>query len=381
MTRINGRWLENPATQRVMTLLTDAGYQAYFVGGCVRNALLKTAISDVDIATDAHPDRVIELSDHAGLKAIPTGVEHGTVTVMSAGILHEITTYRKDIATDGRRAVVAFSGNITDDARRRDFTMNALYADAAGQVVDPLGGMDDLENGRVRFIENADTRIKEDYLRSLRFFRFCAWYGDPQAGLDPDALAGISANLEGLEALSKERVGAEFKKLLAAPNPAPAVAAMDNTGVLTRLLPGATSQYLAPLIHLEADDPNDPIRRLAALGGTGVQNGLRLSRADNKRLSVLREILATDMHGMAAGYRFGARAAIDGELLFSAMLGQQPPNGFRERAEKGNAQIFPICADDLMPELQGKALGLRLKELELRWIASDFSLTKTQLLT
>jgi len=380
MTRITGAWLENAATKRVMAMLNDAGHQAYFVGGCVRNALLKVPVSDVDIATDARPEQVIELAEKTGLKVIPTGIEHGTVTVVSDQIAHEITTFRKDVETDGRRAVVAFSGDLVEDAKRRDFTMNALYANSGGKVLDPLDGLDDLTNGRVRFIENAEQRIREDYLRSLRFFRFHAWYGDASGGLDREALAAISGNLVGLSRLSKERIGSEFKKLLQAPDPAPAVAAMEATGVLTRIIPGATSRYLAPLVHLEDADLHDAIRRLAALGGTGVQDSLRLCRADYKRLTVLREMLATDIRGMAAGYRFGTKAAIDGELLRSAMLEQPTPAGFRDIAAQGAAQKFPVVAADLMPEFQGETLGQRLQELEQRWLQSNFELTRSQLL-
>jgi len=380
MTQITGAWLENAATGLVMAMLNDAGHKAYFVGGCVRNALLNVPVSDVDIATDARPERVIELAEKADLKVIPTGIEHGTVTVVSDQIAHEITTFRKDVETDGRRAVVAFSDDLVEDALRRDFTMNALYADSDGKVIDPLDGLDDLTNARVRFIENAEQRIREDYLRSLRFFRFHAWYGDASGGLDPDALAAISGNLDGLSRLSKERIGSEFKKLLLAPDPAPAVAAMQATGVLTQIIPGATSRFLAPLVHLENTDPPDAIRRLAALGGTGVQDALRLSRGDYKRLTVLREILATDIRGLAAGYRFGAQAAIDGELLRSAMLEQPTPAGFRDIVAQGAAQKFPVVAADLMPEFQGEALGQRLQKLEQRWIHSDFELTRAQLL-
>jgi len=380
MTVVSGDWLTNAHTQAVMAMLADAGHQAYFVGGCVRNALLDVPVADVDIATDARPDRVVDLADRAGLKAIPTGVDHGTITVMSGQIAHEVTTFRKDIQTDGRRAVVAFADTMADDARRRDFTMNALYADAAGKVFDPLAGMSDITHGRVRFIDDAGARIKEDYLRILRFFRFSAQYGDPDAGLDAGALAAIAANLEGIEILSAERIGAEMKKLLSAPDPAPAVAAMETVGVLAQILPGATSRYLAPLIHLEDGDAGDPIRRLAALGGIGVREALRLSSKEYNQLSALREMLATDMRALIAGYRFGARAGIDGELLRSAMLGQSPPAGFRELAASGAAQVFPVAAADLMPALTGKALGDRLKQLELRWVTSGFKLSRSQLL-
>ncbi len=217
--KITGEWLTNPHTQAVCHALENAGYQALFVGGCVRNALLGVPVGDIDIATDATPEVVTEIQTRAGFKVVPTGIDHGTVTVIAKGIPHELTTFRHDVETDGRRAVVAFSNNVADDARRRDFTMNALYADASGVVIDPLGGLGDLQAKHVRFIENADDRIREDYLRTLRFFRFHAWYGDPQGGLDQDGLAAIAQNLDGLDRLSHERVGAEMKKLLGAPGP------------------------------------------------------------------------------------------------------------------------------------------------------------------
>ena len=239
MTQINDAWLKDADTQKVMTLLLVAGHQVFAVGGCVRNSLLGMPVTDIDIATSATPDEVVALAKSAELKAIPTGYDHGTVTIVVGQSPFEITTFRHDVETDGRRALVAFTDNIHEDARRRDFTMNALYADANGTVHDPLGGLDDLRARRVRFIEDADARIKEDYLRSLRFFRFHAQYGDPEQGLDEEALAAISANLDGLETLAAERIGAEMRKLLNATDPAPSLAAMNATGSLITILPGA----------------------------------------------------------------------------------------------------------------------------------------------
>ena len=213
MMKITAPWLQNDAAQVVCRLLTDAGYQAWFVGGCVRNELLGAPVADLDLTTDAVPELVMRLAKKAEIKAIPTGFDHGTVTLVQDGIPFEVTTFRRDVATDGRHAIVAFSDNIADDARRRDFTVNALYAGPDGQVVDPLGGLDDLKARRIRFIEDPDQRIKEDYLRILRFFRFYAWYGDTDEGPDPDSLAACAANIAGLQSLSIERVTAEMLKL------------------------------------------------------------------------------------------------------------------------------------------------------------------------
>ncbi len=377
--RIAGDWIERKGTKALMQTLEKAGHRALFVGGCVRNSLMGVPVADVDIATDAVPDRVVELASRAGMKPVPTGIDHGTVTVVSGGIAHEVTTFRKDVATDGRHAVVAFADDVADDARRRDFTMNALYARADGEVVDPLGGLPDLEARKVRFIDDAEERIKEDYLRILRFFRFHAHYGDAGQGMDPEALAAIASNLDGLDGLSRERVTAELLKLLSAPDPAPAVAAMAQCGALGRILPGADPRALAPLVHLEANRRPDPIRRLAALGGEPGER-LRLSKAEAGRLQILRDEIGSDKGIAELGYRFGATMAIDIALLRAALSGQSLRDDAADLAERGAAARLPVKATDLMPELKGQALGERLKLIEARWIESGFTLTRDQLL-
>ncbi|HHS89497.1 MAG TPA: CCA tRNA nucleotidyltransferase, partial [Rhodobacteraceae bacterium] len=299
---------------------------------------------------------------------------------VSAGMSHEITTFRKDIETDGRHAVVTFSDNPEEDAQRRDFTMNALYADPAGQVLDPVGGLADLEARRVRFIGDPVDRIREDFLRILRFFRFHAWYGDAQAGLDADALAAISGNLDGLERLSKERVGAEMKKLFSAPDPAPAVAAMRHAGVLGRVLPGADDRYLAPLVHLENGVDPDAIRRLAIAGGNDVADRLRLSRKEARRLELLHSLMGSALPLDEIGYRHGAQIGRDVALLRAAMSGREVSADELEKAAFGAGQKFPVSAADLPDSYQGPALGRALKELEQRWIDSGFTLGKDDLI-
>lgn len=381
MTRITADWITNPATQAVCRALAEDGAQVLFVGGCVRNTLMGLGASDIDIATDSEPDLVMNLARAAGIKTIPTGYDHGTVTLVSGGVAHEVTTFRKDIATDGRRAVVAFSTDIKEDAARRDFTMNALYARADGTVIDPLGGMPDLMARRVRFIGAASDRIKEDYLRSLRYFRFHAWYGDTDTGFDPDALAAIASNLDGLERLSRERVASEVLKLLGASDPAPSVAVMRSTGVLARILLGVDDRALAPLIHIEFEigaNP-EPIRRLAALGDPG--ESLRLSRAQVKRLQVLRKAATGGMPALELGYHLKRDAARDAMMLRCALFEQPWDNAFDTAIETGANARFPVRAADLMPDFQGPALGAKLAELETRWIASAFALTKVDLLS
>jgi poly(A) polymerase len=380
--QITADWLRKPEAQSVCAMLTEVGHEAWFVGGCVRNALLGAPVTDIDITTEATPERVTELAKLAGFHPVPTGFEHGTVTVVVRGEPFEVTTFRRDVETDGRRAVVAYAGSIVEDAHRRDFTMNALYAAPDGRISDPLGGLPDLEARRVRFIDDARARIGEDYLRILRFFRFHAWYGDPEGGLDSEALAAIAELSAGLETLSRERVGAEIKKLLAAPDPAPSVAAMVQTGVLGHVLPGADARALPILVHHEQDlgvAPN-PIRRLACLGGDRHADRLRLSKAEARHLERL-----LDHRGSAAtpeelGYRLGAETARDVVLLAASLLESDVPKKFAARIAKGAGAEFPVKPRDLMPGYEGAALGEKLRVLEDRWIASGFLLGRDDLL-
>ncbi len=381
MTTITADWLTDPAAQRVFAMFETAGHQALAVGGCVRNSLLGVPVDDVDISTDATPDETMALAKSAGIRAVPTGVDHGTVTLVVEDTPFEVTTFRADVETDGRRAVVRFSKDVSDDAIRRDFTVNALYCDARGQVLDPLGGLPDLAARRIRFIHDPDLRIREDYLRILRFFRFSAFYANPEDGFDADTLAAIAANIDGLDSLSRERVGTEFKKLLSAPDPTPAVAVMDQIGVLPKIFTGASAKALGPLVHLEQSVGihADGIRRLTALG-PAQDADLRLSKADIRRVERLQTIVASPSAPAELGYWFGVDASIDGCLLRAAMLEQPLPPDFVTECQAGAAENFPIKAKDLQPDYSGPNLGQRLKSLERAWVKSGFQLTRQELL-
>jgi len=371
---LEAEWLTHPGTIAVFDALAD--HQAWFVGGCVRNGLLGQPVDDIDITTDATPETVMHLATAAGLRAVPTGIDHGTVTVIAQDKPHEITTLRRDIETDGRHATVAFSTDIADDAARRDFTINALYATRDGNVIDPNGnGLADLEAHRVRFIGDAAQRIEEDYLRILRFFRFHAWYARGDGGMDAEGLAACATHLEGLHRLARERVTTEVMKLLCAPDPAPSVAAMEQAGVLHTILPGASSRLLTILTGIETD--NNPIRRLAALVEAPE---LRLSKPDATQHALYRAEMAAATTAGELGYRHGVDAARD-ILLLRAALFEHPVDPIAMAAAGiGARAVFPVKAADLMPALQGPALGQTLKELEQRWIDSGFTLTKQALL-
>jgi poly(A) polymerase len=378
--RIAPPWLDAAAPRAVTAALGAGGWRAYYVGGCVRDALLGRKASDIDVATDAPPEAVIAAARSAGIRAVPTGIEHGTVTLVHAGAPVEVTTFRRDVETDGRRAVVAFTDDMAEDARRRDFTMNALYATPLGEVVDPLGGLPDLRARRLRFVGEPAERIAEDALRILRFFRFHAWYGDPQAGLDAEALAACAEAAEAVDGLSRERVGAEMAKLLAAPDPAPSVAAMASCGVLGRVLPGAEATALGPVVHGEglAGLGPDWRRRLAALGGQADwPERLRLSRGDARAFEAIRAALDADEPLAASAYRHGREAAQGAALIRAAALGWPPPGDLAAETARGAAARFPLRAADLA--LEGPALGAALKRLEAAWVASDFTLDREAL--
>ena len=383
MTFVRGDWLEAAATQAVFSLLKNGGHQAWAVGGCVRDALLGVEVADVDFATDAPPKRVMELANVQGIKSVPTGIEHGTITLVIGKHAFEVTTFRRDVATDGRRATVAFADTIDEDARRRDFTMNALYAGQGGKVVDPLGGgRDDLAARRVRFIGDPAERIREDYLRILRCFRFQAWCGSPYLGVDADALDACARLAEGLKNLSKERIGGEMRKLLRAPDPAPSVASMASTGVLARVLPGATASVLTVLVHLEETVQTRPdwICRLVALGGEGVPNALRLSRTEARQSRLLRDATPDSAPLAEHAYRHGAGVATSIALLRAASFGQPLAADLLGSLNVAAKQVFPVGAGDLQNDFQGKPLGDELRRLEKQWIASGFTLSRKDML-
>ena len=363
MTRLPESLMQDPALQSVFDAIHKGGHRAWLVGGAVRNALLDEPVGDLDMATDASPDAVTRLALAAGLKPVPTGIDHGTITVVADGRGFEVTTLRHDVETDGRRAVVAFSDDLAEDAQRRDFTMNALYADRSGTVIDLVGGLDDLRARRLRFVGDPAQRIAEDYLRILRFFRFLAWYG---RDADPNAVAACRDGREGLDGISRERIGQEMRKLLMAPDPLPAVRLMADTGVLAKVLPDATPDRLHAL-----RSPAPWLARLTALSQADPSDALRLSRSDARDHRILVTALAEDWSFNRIAYRLHGDLA-EGAALLVQTGPSGPRNGWADA--QAAARPLPITAADLQPHLQGPALGRALKAAEDSWIQSSFAM-------
>ncbi|HVZ29881.1 MAG TPA: CCA tRNA nucleotidyltransferase [Asticcacaulis sp.] len=359
-----------------------------FVGGCVRNVVMGKPVSDLDLSTQLTPDETEEALTAAGLRHVPTGKAFGTITAVVGKTPYEITSLREDVETDGRRAVVKYTTDWTKDAQRRDFYLNALYADIDGQVYDPTGfGIEDAQARRVRFIGDAGQRIREDYLRILRFFRFTAGYGQ---AFDAGSLAACVTLKDGIDGLSGERLWQEVSKMLSLRDPLHAFEVMSGEGILTHILPGWT-HTAAKLPELSAmlGLTDDVARRFAALldGGIGldraelqaVQERLKFSKALFDRLyaaGVAAARLADADEGLLKRliYTMGREAVEDAVYLIAAHLGRSP------QALLGHLQAlhvppFPLKGADLIARgfKPGPAVGLRLKQIETEWLEHDFS--------
>lgn len=386
-------WMTASESRAVFDALAAGGADARFVGGCVRDAWLGRPVKDIDIATHAPPERVMELLAAAGIRVIPTGIAHGTVTALSGGHPYEITTLRRDVESFGRHARVEFTDDWVEDAARRDLTMNALSCTADGLVHDPFGGLADLAAGRVRFVGEARRRIEEDVLRLLRFFRFHAHYGRGEP--DAEALAACTDLAPRLPALSGERVRGELFRLLTAPGTAAVWCLMIGQGVMAHLLPSATATgRLARLVRLEhdLDEMADPTRRLAAVlededraGALAVAEALRLSNTERDRLVSLVEppvaVSAADttIRLRQALYRIGDAALYRDLLLMAALEFAGPLDLTVLRAALATAGDLPdlrlpIAGRDLLAlgVERGPGLGKLLKQVEAWWIAEDF---------
>jgi poly(A) polymerase len=376
-------WMTDQASRALMTALKG---DARFVGGCVRDTILKRPIGDIDIATPLFPEEIMRRLAAAKIKAVPTGIAHGTITAVTETRPYEITTLRRDVETFGRQARVTFSADWQEDSARRDFTMNALYLDSEGAVFDYHDGIKDLRAGKVRFVGDPATRIREDVLRLLRFYRFHAWYGKGEA--DAAARAACRASTPLLPTLSGERVQAELLKLLKARDPVPSLAMMQDDGVLVRIVPKSRPlDVLARLIELEPKP--DAIRRLAALvaaDSDALTRKLKFSNADRDRLTALSEAVPLTSDAVEQRrllYRQGSALYSDRVLLTAAIAGDSTKvKKLLSAASKWKPVTFPLRGADIaeagIPE--GPAIGALLAELEAWWEDGDFKATRAQCL-
>ncbi len=383
-------WLTRATTQTVLAALdaADPG-GSRFVGGCVRNTLLKEPVSDIDIATRLVPEDTIRALEAAGIRAIPTGLDHGTVTAVCDHEPFEITTLRRDVETDGRHAVVAFTRDWAEDAARRDFRMNALYADKAGKVFDPTGGgLEDVAARRVVFIGEPEDRLREDHLRNLRFFRFSAWYGH---GLNAEGLAACAALKDGLKGIAAERIWKEFSRLLEAPAPYKVLSAMAQTGVLDVILPERTDlSRLEGLSALETarGERFSAMERLlmllpqdeATMRDLAIR--LRMSGLERDRLidfAKTQGVFSADMGEKAAKaaiYRAGEQVSQDVILYEYAGAPETGWSRLHTLARTWARPVFPVRGADLIRRgiTPGPELGEKLREIENAWIENDYSM-------
>jgi len=379
MTRLpDAEWRSRPGLRRIVAAL-GAG-AAKIVGGAVRDTLLAAPVTDVDLATPLRPDEVTRRLEAAGIKVIPTGIAHGTVTAIASGDRHEITTLRRDVTTDGRRATVAFADDWRDDAARRDFTINALYADpATGTVDDWFGGLADLEAGCVRFIGDAATRIAEDHLRILRFYRFAARFG--HGSLDPASHAAAVAARHSLKSLSRERIADELLKILALPDPRAIVGRMAADGIFAEIVPELDPGFAAALDRLvDAEAATDaapaPLRRLAALlpadaaTAEQVASRLRLSKRQRGHLAALAAHRGdTARPARQLAHAVGIDAARDIHLL----AGTDPAAALRSLAG-WTVPDLPLKGGDIVARgiAAGPQVARLLRAVEADWVAEDF---------
>jgi poly(A) polymerase len=389
--RLDAEWLRAPPLADLLAVLDRDGEEARVVGGAVRNSLLDVPIGDVDIATTAVPDEVVRRVEAAGFKPVPTGIEHGTITVVAAGRPYEVTTLREDIETFGRHAKVAFGRDWKRDAERRDFTMNALYLSRDGIIHDHVGGLPDIAARRVRFIGDAATRIAEDRLRILRFFRFHAAYGE--GAPDPDGVAACIDGRAGLDQLSRERIRTEVLKLLVARHAVPSLAVMTEAGLLEQVLGGVPLlASFANMVKLEASLAlsSDAIRRLGALSVSVVEDAerlrerLRLANAECDRLVSMADgwwRISSELGepgGRALLYRLGPEPFVDRVLLAWTRSLQgaadQTWHSLATLPGRWTAPAFPLKAADFLARgvPKGRRLGVALRTAEEAWIAADF---------
>ena len=403
-------WLQKPTLVKLLTFFQSEGAEVFVVGGCIRDTFWQKKVQEIDLAINIDPIRLKDMVSRLKCKVLDIGLEYGTVTVILEGEKFEITSFRKDIETFGRKAKVQYSDNLLEDAKRRDFTFNAIYLSPDGIIVDPLESFQDLKSGEVKFVGDPNRRINEDYLRILRYFRFVSKF--PEANKYPDqlTLAAISKKKNFVLGLSPERIWNELKSILSCKCISIVIDLMLQTGILSVLFPNAKVDNLKKMSklekllckivngknHSELVETFNPIRRLALLAGNAensIQRLISLRKPEKKRLEFfqLQPGPFSELNHLA-GYRYGFQDGIDlllwsmansnenTELKFEEETVSKLTNGY-EKIFLGSLAKFPLTGNDLLSQgYNGRNLGLKLKELELAWVNSEFSLNRKQLL-
>lgn len=364
-----------------------AAHETYIVGGAIRDRLLGKQVKDIDFATSAPPDIIMKAAQTAHLKALPLAFSHGTITLIYRRKTFQVTSFRRDIKTDGRHAWVRFGATLAEDAQRRDFTINALYLDAQGYLRDPVNGLRDLEQKKLRFIGDPQARLKEDWLRTLRYFRFFAAFGLAENACPPRIFDALQSAKAYMKFLSKQRIHTEFTALLSAENPYPALSLMQKTSLLSYFLPKAKQElnYIKHLVQIEKKHAikANPLNRLAILTKNNPilpSHSLAPTRAQSKFLRQLTHSIDNQTSLEEMAYLIGTDQAISSAILRAVYAGTDLNNDVIDKIVQNSKQIFPLKPADLFPYFEGVTLGRKLKTAKKLWIDSHFLLTGEEIL-
>lgn len=380
MARIPSALLDHEELTRLFGALRPVG-GALIVGGAVRDSLLGLSPKDVDLATPAPPDLVMRTLDEAGIRTVPTGLEYGVITAVMAGNAYEVTTFRRDVECDGRRAVTSWGASLEEDAQRRDLTINALYADEDGRVIDPTGGLSDLRARRIRFVGNAEDRIREDRLRAFRMYRFWSRFGDPDPASHAEAIAAAGAFAGDFGAVSRERIGQEMLGLLSTGDPRPQIREMARAGVWADAAGAADAGAVIAVIGTEREriSPVSVLARFAPLGEAVIRDMMRLPKALSGAVVRVEEA-ARWADPAEAAWKYGREVA-EASVLLRASRGFPvlAPDEAQARVAHGEAASFPVSAADL-PHLAGRDLGQALRRAQACWLGNALAGDKGEIL-
>ena len=385
--QFNKSWKNFSLTKKLINALEINGGLAYLVGGSVRNIILGQPVNDIDIATNLVPEKVIEISKKKGFEVIETGVNFGTITLIIQGVKFEVTTFRSDIETDGRYATVKFTSDIELDAMRRDFTINSIYMKISGEIVDPLNSMEDLLARKVKFIGNADERIKEDKLRILRFFRFLAEFDKSIEDIDSITLKALKKYKKDLKLISKERLRMELERIISVYTPQKMFSIMIRLGILDDIFPSIKIDGLRQLLKAEKKYhiTAPPLVRLLSLNsaiGDKWSKYVALSKKEKRFLEDISQSLEIYSELMVVAYKFGPNVAESWLLNLGNKVSKVKPNEVKKIIENGCKVLFPIKGEDLLEEFEeGPEIGNTLINLEKLWVNSGFKMSKKDLLS